>query len=189
MTTAQSIPTSQTLSIPKLSDDGSNWVDYDTKATTAMGSKGLIRHIEGRARKPTPFAVENDVIMFDKNTPATDAQIDAKERLLEEYEQKEYLARHIILTSVSPRLFASIKTKKTSAEMWAAVKKDATAKTELHQVDALRRLHQRKCGETDDVKAHLEELIDLRGKLIGMGATVEDKEFRTIILASLPSSY
>jgi len=55
--------------------------------------------------------------------------------------------------------------------MWVAVKTDATAKTELHQIDTL------------------EELVELRGKLIGMGATVEDAQFRSIILSSLPPSY
>jgi len=71
MSTAQFNPTSQTLSIPKLSDDGSNWVDYKTKARTAMGSKGLIRHIDGTSRKPTPFAELNNILMFDATTPAT----------------------------------------------------------------------------------------------------------------------
>jgi hypothetical protein len=189
MSTAQFNPTSQTLSVPKLSDDGSNWVDYATKARTAMGSKGLIRHIEGTARKPTPYAEVNGALMVDATTPATDDQIDAKERRLDEYEQKEYLARHIIITSISPRLLTSVKELKTSALMWDAIKTDATAKMELHQIDTLKKLHQRKCGETDNVKTHLEELVDLRGKLAGMGAPVEDKEFRTIILSSLPQSY
>jgi hypothetical protein len=39
------------------------------------------------------------------------------------------------------------------------------------------------------VKTHLEKLIDLRGKLARMGAPVTDKEFRIIILSSLPHSY
>jgi len=189
MSTAQYNPTSQTLSIPKLADDGSNWVDYEIKARTAMGSKGLSRHLAGTVIKPKPFEIDNGVIMFEKNKPATDEQIDAKEKRLDEYEQKEYLARHIILTTVSPRLVASIKSKDTAAEMWNAVKANATAATELHQIDTLQRLQQKKCGETDDMKAHLEELIELRDKLIGMGATIQDSQFRMIILSSLPPSY
>ena len=189
MSTASYNPTSQTLSIPKLLDDGSNWVDYDIKARTAMGSKGLIRHIQGTARKPVPYTEINKVLMVDATTPATEDQIDAKERRLEEYDQKEYLARHILLTSISPRLLASIKTLETSALMWNAIKADATSKTELHQIDTLKRLHQKKCSENDSVKTHLEELVDLRDKLAGMGAPVGDKDFRTIILASLPLSY
>ena len=111
------------------------------------------------------------------------------ERVLDEYEQKEYLTWHIILTTVSPRLFATIKDKTLSTDMWITVKADATAKTELHQIDTRRQLHQKKCGESDNMKAHLEELINLRGKLIRMGMTVEDAEFCTIILSSLPLSH
>jgi hypothetical protein len=72
--------------------------------------------------------------------------------------------------------------------MWSAIKADATSKTELHQIDMLKCLHQ-KCGENDSVKTHLEELVNLRDKLAGMGAPVEDKEFQMIILASLSLSY
>jgi hypothetical protein len=106
MSTAQFNPTSQTLLILTLLDDGSNWVDYDIKACTAMGSKGLIRHIQGTVRKPIPFAEVNKVLMFDGTTPTTDDQIDVKQRQLKEYDQKEYLAWHILLTSISPCLLA-----------------------------------------------------------------------------------
>jgi len=34
------------ISILKLKDDGSNWVDYKTKVQIAMGSRGLMGHIE-----------------------------------------------------------------------------------------------------------------------------------------------
>jgi hypothetical protein len=33
--------------------------------------------------------------------------------------------------------------------MWTTVKADAAAKTELHQIDTLKQLHQRKCGDND----------------------------------------
>jgi hypothetical protein len=110
-------PTSQTLSIPKLLDDGLNWVDYETKAWMAMGLKGLICHIEGNARKLTPYTKVNNVLMANATTPATDDQIDAKERRLDKYEQKEYLGHHIILTSISPQLITTIKVLMTSALM------------------------------------------------------------------------
>jgi hypothetical protein len=44
---------SQSLSqwaIPKLRDDGSNWVDYEPRTKIALGSKGLIKHVEGTTR-------------------------------------------------------------------------------------------------------------------------------------------
>ena len=52
-------PQGSAFTIIKLRDDGSNWPDYELKAKTAMGAKGLIRHIEGTARRPLPFDIEN----------------------------------------------------------------------------------------------------------------------------------
>jgi hypothetical protein len=39
----------QSLTIPKLKDDGSNWADYEPKMRNALGAKGLIRHVDGLA--------------------------------------------------------------------------------------------------------------------------------------------
>lgn len=41
-----SFSTGTTLTIPKLADDGSNWVDFEAKARNALGSKGLIRYLD-----------------------------------------------------------------------------------------------------------------------------------------------
>src|SRR5271156_3668270 len=101
--------TSQLLSIPKLRDDGSNWADYEPKTRTAMGSRGLIRHVDGTSVAPTPYPLDNGVAMVNVTTAATDDQIEAKEKCLDEYEQKLHLARHILQNSVSPRLSSLIK--------------------------------------------------------------------------------
>src|ERR1700731_873287 len=100
-----SIPTqSSPFAIVKLRDDGSNWPDYEMKAKTAMGAKGLIRHIEGTARRPLPFDLENGRPVSEPGKLATRLEIQELERAMDEYEQKEYAARHIMLTTVSPQL-------------------------------------------------------------------------------------
>jgi hypothetical protein len=43
------------LVIPKLCDDRANWADYEPHARRAMGSKGLVVHLEGHALLPVPF--------------------------------------------------------------------------------------------------------------------------------------
>jgi hypothetical protein len=124
---------SNSFSLPRLWDDGSNWVDYEMKAKTAMGVKGLIRHVDGMAVRPKAFALESNVPVSKPKTPAIDDEIDAKERRMEDYEQKEYLAQHVMLLMLSPRLTGIIKGK-TACEMWTAIKADATTKSQLHKV-------------------------------------------------------
>jgi hypothetical protein len=149
----------------------------------------LIGHIDGTARKPTPYLSINGVIMRDKDNIATDDEIDAKERKFEEYEQKEYMAQHVILSTISLRLSSTVKSKSNAKEMWDAVKLDATSKSKMHQVDTRRRLQQIQCDEDGDVRTHLIEMVKLRDELTAMGCSIDEAEFTTIILGSLPVSY
>ena len=156
-----------------------------------MGSKGVIRHVDGTARVPIPFKEVDGILVVDEKsppTPATDEQIEAKEKRLEEYEQKEYTARHILLTTVSKRLAAKLRGK-NAHEMWKTVKADATDKSDFYKVDARRRLADMRCDEDGDVRAHTNALVALRDELAGMGAMVTDEEFSSTILGSLPMTY
>jgi gag-polypeptide of LTR copia-type len=157
------------MSIPKLRDDGANWVDYLSKAWTAMGLRGLIRHVDGLAKEPEPYKEIAGIPMVDAKTPATDKQIEAKEKRLEEYAQKDYSVCHIILSSVSPCLASVVKDMKTGHEMWIVVQQDATSKSDMHKVDTRRRLQLSVCNETGDVAKHLTTLIGLHNELLGMG--------------------
>jgi hypothetical protein len=104
------LPGSNSISIPKLADNGSNWVDYKTKVLIAMGSRGLMGHVEGRARKPTPYAIVDGVLVIaDGKTTATEDQIEAREKRTDDYEMKEYLACHIIINSISITLAQSLR--------------------------------------------------------------------------------
>src|ERR1700684_339138 len=100
---------SSSLSVPKLRDDGSNWADYEPRLRKAMGSKGLWRHVDGLAVAPKPYVVADGTpVLSDGKTPATDEQLEVKENRILEYEKREYLAQHIILSTTSVRLGGKI---------------------------------------------------------------------------------
>jgi hypothetical protein len=54
------VASKQSLTVPILRDDGSNWADYEPKMRNALGAKGLIRHVDGLAKAPAPYAVNKD---------------------------------------------------------------------------------------------------------------------------------
>src|SRR3984893_5067785 len=162
--------------------------DYQSKARTAMGTRGLIRHVDGTARKPIAYPEVNGVLMKKLGVEATDDELEEKEKRLDEYEQKEYGAQHVMLTTVSPRLATLIKSKPAN-EMWTAIHNDATKKSQLHKVDTRRRLQSMLCDENGDIKAHLNAMTKLREELEGIGTSVLDEDFGTMLLTSLPPSY
>ena len=118
-----------TITTPKLADNGSNWVDYKTKVLIAMGSRGLMGHIEGRAQKPKPYTLVNDqAVLADGKTPANEDQLEAREKRIEDFDTKQYLARYIIINSVSLRMAQNIGKLKSAKDMWDAVVKDSEGK-------------------------------------------------------------
>ena len=162
-----------------------------------MGSKGLWRHVEGLAVAPKPYVVADRIpVLADGKTPATDEQIESKEVKLIEYEKREYLAQHILLSTTSVCLGAKIKDLLTAEAMWKVVKTDATKKSTLFLLDAEDQLTSMKLPDNEDAKTHLSELnqhfqlmLQRLDNLIQMGSTISDTCFNIIIMTSLPESY
>ena len=188
---------SSSLSVPKLRDDGSNWADYEPRIRKAMGSKGLWRHVDGLAVAPKPYVVADGIPMLsDGKTAATEEQLEVKEARIIEFEKREYLAQHIILSTTSIRLGAKIKHLNTAEAMWKLVKTDATTKSTLYILDAEDQLSTMQITDNEDPKTHLVELkahfqlmVQRRDNLIQMGSTLSESRFNTIIMSSLPESY
>jgi hypothetical protein len=184
--------------IPKLRDDGSNWVDYEPRVKNAMGVKGLMKHAEGRARQPTPLTIVNNVLMSrdDPTVAATEEQIESAEKKMDDYERNEAHAKHVILSTTSPRLSLKIKNMATAKDMWDAVKVDVSNKSTLQQIDILEQLQEMHCSENADADAHLLKitehfrLMDERhDQLATMGSPVPDASFLALVLKSVPASY
>ena len=71
---------SSTLLIPKLRDNGTNWLDYKLQIERAMGAKGLWQHVLGTAIVPKPFKAINKVLVLaDRKMEASKEQIESKE--------------------------------------------------------------------------------------------------------------
>src|ERR1700731_3186691 len=141
------------IAVPRLHDDGANWPDYQSKARTAMGARGLIRHVDGTARKPVPCPEINGVPMKKLGVEATDDELEEKEKKLDEYKQKEYGVQHVMLTTISPRLATLIKSMSAS-QMWMVIHNDTTKKSQLHKVDTCCRLQTMLCDKDSDIKAN-----------------------------------
>jgi hypothetical protein len=96
--------------------------------------------------------------MFTVNMPATKDQLEAKEKKIQDFEQKEYLAQYFILSSTSPHLSQKLLNLTMAKDMWDAVKHDATTKSPPHQVDILNQLQMMKCPSSADSKTHFAKI-------------------------------
>ena len=106
---------STSLSVPKLHDDESNWADYEPRVERVLGAKGLWRHIVGTAIAPKPYAVVARVpVLADGITQTSNDLVESKELKIADYDKKEYLVQHIILSTTSTQLGIKLKSLKTT---------------------------------------------------------------------------
>ena len=123
-------------------------------------------------------------------------QLEAKEARIIDFNKKEYLAQHIILSTTFIRLGSKIKDLNTAEAMWKLVKADTTTKSTLYLLDAEGQLSTMKIIDNEDTKTHLAELkahfqlmVQHQDNLVQMGSTLSKTRLNTIIMSSLPESY
>ena len=162
-----------------------------------LGAKGLWRHVVGTAAAPKPYEMVDGVpVLANGTTPATEEQIELKEDRITEFDKKEYLAQHIILSTTSARLGVKIKSLMSAKEMWNVVELDATSKSTLFILDAESQLSSMKLQEDEDPETHLMEMrehfqvmVQRHENLTKMGSEISEARFNAMIMSSLPESY
>ena len=117
----------------------------------------------------------------------------SKETKIIEFEKREYLARHILLSTTSIHLASKIKDLPTAEDIWKVVKDDAMSKSTLYLLDAEDQLSSMKLADNDNPKAHLNELQNHFQLMLqcwdNLIKTMSDTRFNIIIMSSLPESY
>src|SRR5882762_10759793 len=151
------------FNIPKLADDGTNWITYKERLLTTIGARGLMRYVEGQAVKPEPFKLDpkGKKLLKEDATEATEAKREAREDKIDEWYQKDSLAKQHIFSTIMNRLLLRVKKLPNASEIWEEIRHIHEGKTELVQVDLRRRLQDTRCEEEADVRNHFSELLQM----------------------------
>jgi hypothetical protein len=169
---------SSLFNIPKLAEDGSNWISYMERTLTAIGARGLMWHINGSAIKPIPFDVDPTTKVITKKDGSTALQTEIDEHdKIDEYYQKNSLVTQQIFSTITDRLLLHVQKLKDVSEIWKEICQIHEGKMELVQIDLRWCLQEMRCDEGGDVKAHFAELLWLRESLAGMGSVLVDTDF------------
>ena len=90
-----------------------------------------------------------------------------------------------MLTTVSPHLSSMLQANTSAAQMWQEIISDAMKKSKVHKVNTHHHLQELQCPEGRDVHMHLNVMMNLCNELAGIGASVNDEDFATMIHVSL----
>ena len=127
--------------LPRLAEDGSNWVTYKERILNNLTSKGLMRHIRGMARQPVQL-IERNGSFYRPNelSPLSDEDLEKHEDSVDSYDQKEAQVREIIYETVSKSVFLDIKDESSAARVWSKLVAIHETKGTMTYTDTLTKL-------------------------------------------------
>ncbi|KDQ11298.1 hypothetical protein BOTBODRAFT_82130, partial [Botryobasidium botryosum FD-172 SS1] len=164
----------ESLSIPKLLPDGSNWILYKTQLLYALESKGCADHVTDAKLSPPPAVL---------HIPADDSTTLSETHARENREAKADLAKFnekagttkLLITGMLPEgLHLRAMAHKTALAMWEFLVGEFESRTMLARVHTRRRLTELRCPEKGNVRTHLDEMFRLTQELAAMVIDIYD---------------
>ena len=176
--------------LPRLAEDGSNWVTYKERILNNLTSKGLMRHIRGTARQPVQL-IERNGSFYRPNelSPLSDEDLEKHEDSVDSYDQKEAQVREIIYKTVSKSVFLDIKDESSAARVWSKLVAIHETKGTMTYTDTLTKLSMARYADGKNMRAHISTMKELRERLAEMGNPINDDQFSAYIRASLTPDY
>ena len=101
---------------------------------------------------------------------------------LDLHEVKEAKAQRIILNGVKNHLIPHLVEKKTTKEMWNALKNLFEAKNENRKMALKDKLHDTKMGKEESVSSYLNQVAQVKDELVVFGEVIMDSELVRIAL-------
>ena len=157
-----------------------------------------MKFLGGHAQKPKELHVANGKFMkpgtIDK--PATEEEIENAETKMDMYKENEAMCKHILMSSVSPRLCSKIKSLVTPNSMWVDICTDVKNKSTLQKLDVRWLLEAMMLTKNSDTAAHVLEMEAhfclMQERVDGLAMIGDPVNARThfqIALKSIPESY
>jgi hypothetical protein len=142
------------LHLPKLAEDGSNWITYRNHMQWTMKMRGLSDHLT--------------------NTATTKMYTDVGGLSPDQRWIKDGIKASGLLDAMIPDgMFYKIKDTANVKEVWDKLKGEFEGKSRSVLVDLGRKFQTACCGEDDDVCAHFSKLAHLHEKLSALGRNID----------------
>ena len=174
--------------VPKLEVSGKNWAIYRIRFTRAVQSKGVWGHLDGSAPCPTPPVTTPPVAVTQTTggtqQPAVTITPDPAE--LVAWRKDEALALDLLTQRIPDSTVIRTSSQPTAAAMWAEIVREYTEKGAYAQTELRTKFLESKCTDRGDVREWLDSLRVRREELAQVGVSIDEKDYRSTIISSLP---
>ena len=183
--TTTSLSDSLPSSIPKLDASGLNWAIFSVRFQDAIEAKDFWGHFDGTGSRPS--AVPVSVTDSDGNV-TTRALTDTEKAAVEKWDKDERSAKSLLTQKIPDSTLMRVHNKRTVKERWDAIVAEYTEKGAYAQTDLRARFLESKCPDKGNVREFLDNLRVKREELASVGVDIDEKDYRSTIISSLPYS-
>ena len=152
-----------------------NYIPWKRRVIAILRDRDLLGHVDGTTTKPEPATA---------GSPTA-----AEKKAIEDWEKNDGKAQSVIELSLGNEQMTHISQANTAKEMWEQIRTVKEARGDLGAIAYRRRLYRTVADETTDIPTHIKTLREIQSMLISMGEKIEDKEFITILISSLPETW
>ena len=107
----------------------------------------------------------------------------------DKWRANEATVKQCIASSVPDSVFNQVKMKSTAKDVWDAIAQIFKGRSLMVAINLRQKMQNVSCGAGNDVHTHFDKLADMNEKLSLIGITLEDHEYASILIGSLPSIY
>ena len=162
--------------------DGNKWYSWKETILSAANACGVYGYLNGNITKPTAMTptTEKLTVMsyWGSMKPTPD-----------EWVQRDAYAKSIITLNVKNPLGFGIRLTQTAAEAWNALTITYDAVSDIGHLNAENALRSITHIDGADITTHFAVLREAWERAIGHGSKIDDSEFHTIILGSMPREW
>ena len=166
LTTTNILPSS----VPKLLVTGLNWTTFSMHFEDAIRAKGLWGHFDGSVAMPTV------------SLPATADE----EAALTQWNKDDLSTKALLTHQIPDSTLIRIHGKPLLKDQWDLISKEYTLKGSFAQADLHSHFMESKCPDKGNVQESLDGLRVKKEELATYGVVIEDKDYHSTIITSLP---
>jgi hypothetical protein len=171
--TATSLSDSLPSSIPKLDATGLNWAIFTVRFQDAVEAKGFWGHYDGSSPRPIP---------------ASDAPTSNEIISMSQWDKDERSAKSLLTQKIPDSTLMRVHTKRTVKDRWDAIVTEYAEKGAYAQTELRSQFLAMKCSDKANVREFLDNLRVKREESAAVGVDIDEKDYRSTIISSLPYS-
>jgi hypothetical protein len=175
--------------------NGSNWVAWKSLVTIAVNLRGAYGYLDGTTPKPspnpqnTPLPASPTTTTIPAPTILSETPWESTTPTMAEWKVRDAWAMGLLIYNTTDPIGLGIDISGTAADAWKSYRDTYEIASEISIINADRDLRNTTYNDGDDFQEFINRMRTKWSNATALGAPIDDKAFRTIVLSALPQSW